>query len=535
MTTHWAAGQRIALLALVSAQFLAMLDSSILNVALPSIKHDLTLTSTGTAWILNAYFLTFGGFLPLSGRAADLFGRRRMFLLGSALVVGSSALAALATTEPLLISARMLQGLGAAVLTPAALSLLIVTFTGATKAKAMSSWSAASAIGGAAGVSVGGLLVGALGWQSVFVLTGLISAVTAVAAALFTERDVIRARRQFDGFGAVTLTGAALALVFAILSASEHGVLSPEVLTGAAIALVLAGLFVVVERRVAEPIVPMELFRSRTLSAGIAINLLGGAARIACFFLVALYLQEALRYSPPLAGIAMLPTSIAGFVISMALLRRALARWGATSTMILGLILIAAAHLWLSLGMSGLYQLDLLPALFLAGAGAAFSFTPTTLVIVNAIPTERSGIASGMASASAQLGGAIGIATFSAIRAAASRGLAEQGAAASDAAVGGFTAAFTSASIAAVIAALLAIVVLTDWRHRVRAAAVQFMRSAVQWAIAGEDLRRRGLAGPIASVNGPSATVSLRPAPGLPWSPRPKMRQADLSAPQVLS
>ena len=149
MTTRSATGRRTALLALVSAQFLAMLDSSILNVALPSIRQDLTLTVTGTAWILNAYFLTFGGFLLLSGRASDLFGRRRMFLLGSALLVGASGMAVLATAEPLLIAARMVQGLGAAVLTPAALSLLIVTFTGPAKAKAKGAWGAASAIGGA--------------------------------------------------------------------------------------------------------------------------------------------------------------------------------------------------------------------------------------------------------------------------------------------------------------------------------------------------------------------------------------------------
>ena len=429
MTSKSAAGARIALLALVSAQFLAMLDSSILNVALPSIGQHLALTGTGTAWILNAYFLTFGGFLLLSGRAADLFGRRRMFLLGSALLVAASGMAALATTEPLLIAARMLQGLGAAVLTPAALSLLIVTFTGPAKAKAMSAWGAASAIGGATGVSVGGLLVGVLGWQSVFVLTGLVSAVTAIAAARFTPRDTSRTPHHFDALGAVTVTGAALALVFAILSASDHGPLSPEVLTGTTAAMLLGGLFVFIERRVSEPILPLELFQSRPLSAGVTINLLGGAARIACFFLVALYLQEALRFSPPLAGAAMLPTSIAGFAVSLVALPRMLARWGATRTMITGLLLVAAAQLWLARGpSSGAYALDVLPALFVAAAGVAFSFTPTTLVITKSIPAERTGIASGLASASAQLGGALGIATFSAIKAAASHGLTQHGA-----------------------------------------------------------------------------------------------------------
>jgi predicted MFS family arabinose efflux permease len=402
-----------------------------------------------------------------------------MFLLGSVLLVGASGIAALATAEPVLIAARMVQGLGAAVLTPAALSLLLVTFAGPAKAKAMSAWGAASAIGGATGVSVGGLLVGALGWQSVFVLTGVVSAVTAVAAARFTPRDADRIPRRFDLLGAVTVTGAALALVFAILSASDHGLLSPEVLAGAAAAMVSGGLFVLVERRVAEPIVPLELFRSSALSAGVGINLLGGAARIACFFLVALYLQEALRYSPSLAGSAMLPTSIAGFVVSMAVLPRVLARWGATRTMIAGLLLVAGAQLWLSRGsVTGAYGLDVLPGLLLAAIGVAFSFTPTTLVITKAVPATSTGVASGMASASAQLGGALGIAAFSAIQGAVARGLAEHGATAAGATFGGFGAAFTAAGSTAVVAAVLAVAMLTEWRPAISTTVRRLARSA---------------------------------------------------------
>jgi predicted MFS family arabinose efflux permease len=343
----------------------------------------------------------------------------------------------------------------------------------------MSAWGAASAIGGATGVSVGGLLVGPFGWQSVFVLTGLVSALTAVAAARFTPRDADRIPRRFDALGAATVTGAALALVFSILSAADHGPLSPEVLLGSAAAIVLAGLFVLAERRVAEPIVPLELFRSRALSAGIAINLLGGAARIACFFLVALYLQEALRYSPSLAGAAMLPTSIAGFLVSTTLLPRVLARWGATRTMITGLALVAAAQLWLSRGaVTGVYTLDVLPGLLLAAVGVAFSFTPTTLVITKSVPTDRTGVASGMASASAQLGGALGIAAFSAIQGAVAHGLAENGAPLAGATHGGFAAAFTSAGATAVLAALLAVAVLTGWRAAIGTAVRRLKPSA---------------------------------------------------------
>lgn len=468
---HVPPGRRIALVALVAAQFLAMLDSSILNVALPSITQDLTLTATETAWILNAYFLTFGGFLLLSGRAADLFGCRRMFLLGSALLVGASVMAALATAEPVLVAARMVQGLGAAVLTPAALSLLLVTFTGPAKAKAMSAWGAASALGGATGVSAGGLLVAALSWRSVFVLTGAVSAVTAVAAARFAPRDGHPTPRRFDVLGAVSVTGAALALVFAILSASDQGVVSPGVLTATGAAIVLGAVLVLAERRAAEPIVPLQLLRRRALSAGVAINLLGGAARIACFFLVALYLQQALGYSPSSAGAAMLPTSVAGFLVSMVLLPRVLARWGAARTMVTGLVLVAAAQLWLSRGpVTGGYGSDVLPGLLLAAVGVAFSFTPTTLVITRAVPAASTGVASGMASASAQLGGALGIATFSAVLGAAGRGLAEQGATAARATTGGFEAAFVSAGATALVAAALAVAVLTRQRRPTDAA-----------------------------------------------------------------
>lgn len=451
---------RIVLFTLICAQFIAMLDSSILNVALPSVAESLVLTPTGTAWILNAYFLTFGGFLPLSGRAADLFGRRRMFLLGSAVLIASSALAGFATTETLLIAARMLQGLGAAALTPAALSLLLLTFPGREKARAMSAWGAASAVGGATGVAAGGLLVAALGWQSVFFVTGAFALVNVIIAARFTAPDPTRTRRPFDFGGAITVTGAMLALVFAILSAPQSGAVSFEVLGGLGGFLVLALLFLHIERRAMEPIVPLDLFRNVNVSAGVAINLLGGAARVACFFLVALYLQQGLRYDPALAGTAMLPTSIAGFAVTILVLRRIITKWGATRTMIAGLVLLAAAHAWLARGpVTGHYAIDVLPGLLLAASGVALSFTPTTLVITSGAPSARSGIASGIASASAQMGGALGIAAFSAIHAAVQLAAAVGGTA-TDAAVSGFGAAFLAAGASAATAAVLSVVLL---------------------------------------------------------------------------
>lgn len=465
--------RRVLLLALVCAQFVAMLDSSILNVALPSMSQELALTRTGSAWILNAYFLTFGGFLLVAGRAADLFGRRRMFLLGSSLLVGSSALASLATNEAVVIAARMIQGLGAAALTPAALSLLLLTFPGEQKARAMSAWGAASALGGAAGVSVGGVMVTAFGWQSVFIITGAVALANLVVAARLTPPDAVGSQRSFDVAGAVTVTGAALAIVFGVLSAPETGLVSLEVLGSAGVAVALVVVFIIVERRAVDPVVPLDLFRSATVSAGVAVNLLGGAARVACFFLVALYLQQGLGYSPVLAGAAMLPTSITGFAVTVILLPRLVTRWGATRTMITGLILVAGSHLWLARGpVAGSYLLDVLPALLLAATGVALSFTPTTLVITSGVPASRSGITSGIASGSAQLGGAIGIAVFSAVHVAAQN-------ATGDATPGidaiaqsqGFSAAFLAAATTAAIAATLAVITLPV-RHRQNAASL---------------------------------------------------------------
>jgi predicted MFS family arabinose efflux permease len=293
----------------------------------------------------------------------------------------------------------------------------------------------------------------------VFFLTGAVALVNVVIAARFTAPDPARVRRPFDFGGAVTVTGAMLALVFAILSAPECGFVSLEVLGGLGAFLLLALLFLHIERRATEPIVPLDLFRSRNVSAGVAVNLLGGAARVACFFLVALFLQQGLGYAPALAGWAMLPTSIAGFAVNLFLLRRVITRWGSTRTMIAGLLLVAAAHLWLARGpVTGNYALDVLPGLLLAASGVALSFTPTTLVITSGAPAARSGIASGIASASAQMGGALGIAAFSAIHAAVQLGVHDAGVVTE--AASSFGPVFLAAGVSAAAAAVLAVVLL---------------------------------------------------------------------------
>ncbi|WP_394768543.1 DHA2 family efflux MFS transporter permease subunit [Lacisediminihabitans sp.] len=471
--------RRVGLAVLVSAQFVVMLDTAVVNVALPSIQHDLHLTQTGVAWVVNAYFLAFGGFLLLSGRAADLFGRRRMFMAGAALFTAATLLAGIAPTETVLVVARALQGLGAAVLSPSALSVILVEFPGASRAKAMSAWGAASAAGGAVGVSVGGLVTASLGWQWVFFITIPITLLALVSARfLFSADSGERIRRTFDVFGAITITGAALALIYATLSVVDRGWFSVETIGGALTGVALLVAFVFIERSAADPIVPLALFRQRSVSAGVIIGLLGGAARVSTFLLSALYLQQVLLLAPNAAGIAMLPTSVAGFVVSLLLLPRILRAIGPERTLMLGLLLLAAGHLWLARNPAGpTYSLDVLPGLLVAAAGVALSFTPSTMVIASGVPAAQSGLASGLANASSQVGGAIGIAAFSAVAAARVQEQVSAGATASESIAYGLQGSFAAAAIAALVAAAFAFRVV---RGRPRPLTTPVTESAVR-------------------------------------------------------
>ncbi|GAA2160931.1 MFS transporter [Pedococcus bigeumensis] len=450
-TSRHAARRRwVALGLLVSAQYVVMLDTSIVNVALPSIQADLGLSPTAVTWVVNAYVLAFGGLLLLSGRVADLFGRRRMFAGGSALFTLGTLLAAAATNQGLLLGGRIIQGVGAAALSPAAMSLLLLTYPGSTRARAMSIWGAASALGGATGVMVGGLLVGSLGWSSVFVVTVPFS-VAAVALARFVLPEGARGpRRRFDWLGAATITGAVLALVHGALGIAERGLASPTVLASLGASAGLVAFFIAVERRNPDPLVPLELFRSRALSAGVTLAVLGGAARASTFVLVALYLQQALGMAPRQAGLSMVPTSLTGFVVSLALLPRILRALGPQRTLVLGLVVLAAGHLWLANApMEAGYAVAVLPGLLLAAIGVALSFTPTTMVIAAAAPDSHTGLASGLAGAATQVGAALGTATFTAV------GICVGAEGATTLNPAGFTAAFTAAAVVALATAAL--------------------------------------------------------------------------------
>ncbi|MET7426128.1 MFS transporter [Dactylosporangium sp. NPDC005555] len=440
----------IALGLLVSAQFVVMLDTSIVNVALPSVQADLRLSPTAVTWVINAYVLAFGGLLLLSGRAADLFGRRRMFVAGSTVFTVGTLLAAFAANQGLLVTGRIVQGVGAAALSPAAMSLLLLTFPGPRRAQAMSIWGAASALGGAAGVMAGGLLVGSFGWSSVFFVTVPVSVAAVVMARTVLDEPARSARRRFDGLGAATITGAVIALVHGALSGADHGWTSAPVVASLAGSAVLTTLFVTIERRTADPLVPLKLFQNRNLSACVVLAVLGGAARASTFVLVALYLQQALAMAPQQAGLAMVPTSLAGFAVSLALLPRILRALGPQRTLVIGLMVLAAGHLWLAdAPVAAGYVVAVLPGLLLVAVGVALSFTPTTMVIASAVPESHAGLASGLAGSATQVGAALGTATFTAI------GISAGASATGMLGATGFSAAFTAAAAVALATAVL--------------------------------------------------------------------------------
>jgi EmrB/QacA subfamily drug resistance transporter len=442
--------RQLALGLLVSAQFLVMLDASIVNVALPSIQSELGFGTAAVTWVVNAYVLAFAGLLLLSGRVADLFGRRRVFVVGSSLFTVGTVLAALAMNQELLLAGRVVQGIGAAGLSPAAMSLLLSTFPAAQRARAMGAWGAASTLGGATGVATGGVLAGTVGWRAVFLVTVPVSLTGVVLARRVLVEDAKGARRTFDWTGAALVTGAVITVVHGAVDAVDHVWTSPRVVGLLAASLVLMAAFVAIERRAEDPLVPLELFRSRALRRGTAVALLGGATRASTFVLVALYFQQALAMSPQQAGVAMVPTSLTGFAVSLFVLPRVLGAWGPARTLVQGLIILAAGHLWLAYAPTGSgYVVAVLPGLLLVATGVALSFTPTTMVLASAVPASHTGLASGLAASSMQIGAAVGTAAF--ILVGASAGRQDDGALNAS----GFSAAFTAAAIVAVATAVL--------------------------------------------------------------------------------
>jgi EmrB/QacA subfamily drug resistance transporter len=403
----------------VIAQFMVILDVSVVNVALPSIKHDLHFSQESLQWVITAYSILFGGMLLLGGRLADLLGRRRLFMAGVAVFTVGSLLSGLAWSEDALIATRALQGLGGALLAPAALSIVVTTFReGRERNIALGVWGAASGIGGAVGVLLGGVLTSYLSWSWIFFVNLPVGVgVLAVSPWLLGESRAALVHRHYDVSGATSITAGLMVLVYAITRGSEHGWSNAATVGLLATAGALIVAFVGIEARSAAPLLPLRIFRLRTLSAANATMLVTGAATFGQFFLLTLYLQEVLRYSAIETGVAFIALAVT--IVAVSNLGQALTtRLGARPVLSVGLLVTAAGGaLYAQMPADGHYFWNVFPALLVSGIGLAFSFVPVTIASLTGVQPADAGVASGLINTSRQIGGAIGLAAVTTIAA----------------------------------------------------------------------------------------------------------------------
>ena len=435
------AGRRWRAFAVLAVSyFMTILDLTIVNVALPTIGRELHFGETNLQWVVTAYALTFGGFLLLGGRAADLLGRRRVLMLGLALFSIASLACALATTDGFLIAMRGLQGLGAAIVLPAALSIVMNMFEeGPERNKALGVWGGIGAAGATIGLIAGGLLTRYIGWQYIFFLNVPIGAAALVLAPrIVPESRLDDVRRRFDPFGAITATGGLVLLVYALTQAPQDGWGSVQTISllVASGALLLG--FLVIETRVEAPLLPLGIFRLKTLAGANAVGLLLGASFFAFIFVGTLYMQQVLGYSAIETGLAWLAaslTSVALAGLSQVLVTRVSARL----VMALGMGLIGGGILWATaVPVHGRFWADLAGPFFVAGAGTAFAFIPVSIAALAGVAEPEAGLASGLINTSQQIGGAVGVAIASTVITARFTTLTAAGASTPDALTGGF-------------------------------------------------------------------------------------------------
>jgi EmrB/QacA subfamily drug resistance transporter len=429
---------------LAVAYFMTIIDLTIVNVSLPTIGRDLQFSQTNLQWVVTAYALTFGGFLLLGGRAADLLGRRRILMVGLSLFTAASLGCALSTGEVWLIAARAVQGLGAAIMLPAALSIVMNMFAeGAERNKALGIWGGLGAGGATVGMIAGGLLTRYAGWQYIFYLNVPIGAAAlALVPRIVPDSRLATTRRRFDAFGAITGTGGLVVLVDAISQAPQYGWGATRTIALLGAAVVLLGAFLVIESRVEAPLLPLGIFRLRTLAGANAAGLLLGGSFFAFIFVGTLYTQQVLHYSALQTGLAWLAaslTSVALAGISQAMVTRG----GAKVVMAIGMTLIGAGVLWATqVPVHGHFLANLAGPFVVAGAGTAFAFIPISIAALAGVSEHQAGLASGLLNTSQQLGGAIGIAIASSVAVSHTNALVHAGSTAPAALTGGFQEAF---------------------------------------------------------------------------------------------
>jgi EmrB/QacA subfamily drug resistance transporter len=453
----------LALMVLCLGVLMIVLDTTIVNVALPSIRTDLGFTETSLVWVVNAYMLTFGGFLLLGGRLGDLYGHRRVFLAGLVLFTLASLACGISTTQGLLIAARAVQGLGGAIVSAVSLSLIMNLFTEpADRAKAMGVYGFVCAGGGSIGVLLGGLLTSSLSWHWIFLVNLPIGvAVYALCIALLPSARGQAHGEKLDVAGAVTVTLSLMLAVYGVVNGNEAGWRSAQTLGLLGTAVALLAIFIAIEARVKHPLMPLGLFRLRSVSVSNVVGVLWAAAMFAWFFISALYMQLVLEYTPMQIGLAFLPANVIMAVFSLGLSAKIVMRFGIRRPLAAGLWLAAIGlALFARAPVDGRFAIDVLPGMLLLGLGAGMAFNPLLLAAMSEVSPSESGLASGVVNTAFMMGGALGLAVLASIAAAQTGSMLAAGASTPLALTGGYQMAFLVGAVFAAVAGLLGALLL---------------------------------------------------------------------------
>jgi EmrB/QacA subfamily drug resistance transporter len=456
--TRW-----LALLVVCLGDLMIVLDSTIVNVALPTIRDELGFSQASLAWVVNAYLLTFGGFLLLGGRLGDLYGQRRLFLIGIAFFTLASLACGLATTQETLVAARAVQGIAGAVVSAVALSLIMTLFTETNeRAKAMGIFGFVLSGGGTAGVLLGGVITDVLDWNWIFLVNLPIgAAVFALSLALLPKGGAQAATGRLDLAGAVTITASLMLAVYAIVNGNEIGWSSARTLALLGTAAVLLAAFLTLEAKVAAPLMPLGLFRSRDLSTANLIGVLMAAGMFAQFFFSALYLQQVLGYSPLEVGLAYVPSTIVWGAASFALSGRLVMRFGIKPPLVVGIGLMGLGLLMFArVPVEGSFAFDILPASLLIGLGAGVAFNPLLLAAMSGVGPSESGLASGVVNTAFMMGGALGLAALASLADWRTVSLRDGGDGVLAALNGGYHAAFLLGAVLVIVSTVLGALLL---------------------------------------------------------------------------
>ncbi len=459
----------LALALLCTVQFMVVLDIAIVNVALPSIQADLGFSEQNLQWVISAYALMFGGFLLLGGRAADVLGRRRVFVAGIVVFAAASLVSGIAWSEGVLVAARGFQGLGAAIISPAALSILMTTFAeGPERNKALGAWGAVGAFGAVAGVLLGGILTDLLSWHWIFYLNVPVAAAALAVTPLLVTESRDATVKTFDAAGAVLVTSGLVVLVYAITKAQDYGWGSARTIGLFAMSAVLLAGFIVREARTREPLMPLSLFRLRTLVGANIAGLILGTVLFSMFLMLTLYMQQVLHYSPLRTGVAYLAVAGTAIVWS-AVAAQLVTRIGVKPVLVAGMAFLTAGLAYFTqVSPDGSYVTDLLPGFLVIAVGMGFSFVPISIAALAGVRRSEAGLASGLINTSQQIGGALGIAALSSVATSTTATRVTDGTALPIAQTDGFQAAFIGGAAIALCGVLVALFVVRrrDLRER---------------------------------------------------------------------